>query len=187
MTLVGIFLLAAALAADSFAVSIAKGASVYRPTFRHALVIAGVFAAAQIIMPFIGWKVGITVQPFIERWDHWMAFAILLGVGGKLIHDGFRPDGEVYTRNALTISALVLSAIATSIDSLVVGFGFGFLHVSILAALAAIGTVTFIVSLGGVYLGRFVGKHFGEYVEVAAGIILIGIGCKILVDHLSAG
>ena len=185
MSLVGIFLLAVALAADSFAASIAKGSRLYRPRLRDAIVVAGIFAAFQVLMPLIGWQVGVAVQPLIERIDHWIAFAILCGVGGKLIHDGLRPDGEPYTRNALTISALILSAIATSIDSLVVGFGFGFLNASIIVALATIGGVTFIVSFGGVFLGRYVGAHFGDYVEVGAGIILIAIGTKILFDHLS--
>ena len=95
MTAVGIFLLAVALAADSFAASIAKGARLYRPSPRHAFVIAGIFASAQILMPFIGWKVGVSVRPLIERWDHWIAFAILLGIGGKLIYDGLRPAGDI--------------------------------------------------------------------------------------------
>jgi len=184
VTIVGIFLLALALAADSFAASIAKGARIYRPTIRQAVVISGVFAAVQIAMPFIGWRAGVAARPVIEQWDHWIAFAILLGVGGKLIYDGIRSRGDIYARNALTFSALLLSAIATSIDALVVGFGFGFLNVSILVALVTIGIVTFVVSFGGVYLGRLVGRHFGDYVEVGAGLILIIIGTKILVDHL---
>ena len=186
MTVIGIFILAVALAADSFAASIAKGARIYRPTLSHALIIAGAFAGAQIIMPFIGWKVGVAVRPLIEAWDHWVAFGILLGVGGKLIHDGLRANGDVYARNALTISALILSAVATSIDSLVVGFSFGFLNISILLALAMIGIVTFVASLGGVYLGHLVSRHFSNYVEVFAGVILIGIGGKILFEHLTA-
>jgi len=184
MTLVGIILLAIALAADSFAASMAKGARIFRPTLGQAFLIAGIFAAAQIVMPFLGWRIGATLRPVVERWDHWVAFAILACIGAKLIYDGLRPGGDIYARNALTISALILSAVATSIDSLVVGFGFGFLNISILMALATIGTVTFVVSFGGVYLGRMVGRHLGEYVEVGAGLVLIGIGIRILIDHL---
>ena len=185
MSLLGIFLLAVALAADSFAASMAKGSRIYRPTIRDAVVIAGIFAAVQVLMPLIGWQVGVAVQPVIERLDHWVAFAILAGVGGKLIHDGLRTKEDIYARNALTISALILSAIATSIDSLVVGFGFGFISLSILAALATIGAVTFAASVGGVFLGRYVGGHMGEYVEVGAGFILIAVGAGILFDHLT--
>lgn len=184
MSVVGLLLLAVALAADSFAASIAKGSRLYRPKIRDALVVAAIFSIFQVVMPLVGWKVGISVRPLVERIDHWIAFAILLGVGGKLIYDGLRAGESVYERNALTIWALVLSAVATSIDALVVGFGFGFLNVSVLLALAMIGGVTFAASFGGVYLGRYVGRHLGNYVEVGAGAILIVIGAAILVDHL---
>ena len=186
MSIVGLFLLAIALSADSLAASVAKGSRLSRPSIADAFIVAGVFAAFQVVMPLIGWKVGISLQPLIERIDHWIAFAILLGVGGKMIRDGLKSDGAVDTRNTLTMSALILSGVATSIDSLVVGFGFGFLKVSILAALAIIGCVTFVSSFGGFYLGRYVSRHFGEYVEVGAGLILIAIGAKILFDHLTA-
>lgn len=186
MSLFGIFFLAVALAADSFAASMAKGSQLYRPTIRDAVVIAAVFAACQVIMPLIGWQVGVAVQPMVERVDHWIAFAILAGLGSKLIYDGLHANGSVYTRNALTISALILSAVATSIDSLVVGFGFGFINLSILTALATIGAVTFMVSIAGVYLGRYAGGHLGEYVEVGAGFILIAVGVGILYSHLTA-
>jgi manganese efflux pump family protein len=186
MSLFGIFLLAVALAADSFAASMAKGSQLYRPSIRDAVTIAAVFAVCQVLMPLIGWQVGVAVQPLVERIDHWIAFAILAGLGGKLIYDGLHADGSAYTRNTLTFTALILSAVATSIDSLVVGFGFGFINLSILAALATIGAVTFAVSVAGVYLGRYAGGHLGEYVEVGAGFVLIVVGTGILYDHLAA-
>lgn len=184
MSLISIFLLALALAADSFAASIAKGARSHRPTLRQALVVGALFGSVQTLLPLAGWQIGIEFRPVVEAFDHWVAFGILSAIGTKLIYEGIRSEGAVADMGAYTIPALVLTAIATSIDSFVVGFGFGFLNISILVALAMIGGVTFLISVGGVYLGRKFGEHFGEYVEIVAGVVLIGIGLKILIDHL---
>lgn len=185
MSLFGIFLLAVALAADSFAASLAKGAQLYRPTVWQALAVGLLFGGVQTVMPLIGWQIGVPLRPFVEAIDHWLAYGILSAVGLKMIHEGIRSNGAVYIRRAYTISALILTAIATSIDSFVVGFGFGVLSVSVLIALAMIGGVTFLTSAGGVYLGRRFGGHLGQKVEIVAGLVLIGIGLKILIDHLT--
>lgn len=183
MSLISIFLLAIALAADSFAASIAKGAQLYRPSIGHALAVAVLFGGVQVLMPFIGWHVGLELQPVIESIDHWLAFGILGAVGGKSIYEGLRQKDGGNGGNAFTIPALILTAVATSIDSLVVGFGFGFLNISVLVALLTIGGVTFLSSFGGVFLGKRLSAHVGKYAEIAAGLVLIGIGMKILVDH----
>jgi len=189
MSVISIFLLALALAADSFAASIAKGAQVYRPTIGHALLVGALFGSAQVLLPLLGWQVGLTVQPVIESIDHWIAFGILTAIGGKMIYEGRKARPQEDRPGSFTLPALVLTAIATSIDSLVVGFGFGFLQISVLMALTMIGSVTFLTSFGGVYLGRRLSHHVGEYAEIAAGIVLIAIGTKILLDHtiLAAG
>ncbi len=183
MSLISIFLLALALAADSFAASIAKGAQPYRPTIWQALLVATLFGGVQVLMPLLGWQVGIELQPVIEAIDHWLAFGILAVVGGKMIFEGLHKSKSGYDANAFTISALLLTAVATSIDSLVVGFGFGFLNISVVAALIMIGSVTFLTSFGGVFLGRRLSVHVGEYAEVVAGLVLIVVGAKILWDH----
>jgi putative Mn2+ efflux pump MntP len=183
MSLISIFLLALALAADSFAASIAKGAQLYRPNIWHALLVAVLFGGVQVLMPLIGWQVGIELQPVIESIDHWLAFGILTAVGGKMIFEGLHRSESGNGSNAFTISALLLTAIATSIDSLVVGFGFGFLNISVLVALIMIGCVTFLTSFGGVFLGKRLSAHVGEYAELVAGFVLIVLGAKILVDH----
>jgi putative Mn2+ efflux pump MntP len=183
MSLISIFLLALALAADSFAASIAKGARLYRPTIWHALTVGALFGGVQVLMPLLGWQVGVELQPIIESIDHWLAFGILTAVGGKMIFEGLRQSESGYGSSAFTISALILTAIATSIDSLVVGFGFGFLNISVLAALLMIGGITFLTSFGGVFLGKRLSTHVGEYAEIIAGLVLIGIGIKILHDH----
>lgn len=183
MSLISIFLLALALAADSFAASVAKGAQIRRPTVRHALLVGVLFGGVQMLLPFLGWQVGMELQPLIESIDHWLAFAILLAVGGKMIFEGLRATATQPGANAFTLSALILTAIATSIDSFVVGFGFGFLNISVLMALMTIGGVTFVTSFGGIYLGNRLSHHVGEYAEILAGLILIAIGTKILIDH----
>lgn len=134
-------------------------------------------------MPLVGWQVGIELQPVIESIDHWLAFGILTAVGGKMIFEGLRKSESEKNSNAFTLSALLLTAIATSIDSLVVGFGFGFLNISVMVALVVIGSVTFLTSFGGVFLGKRLSAHVGEYAEVVAGFVLIGLGAKILLDH----
>jgi putative Mn2+ efflux pump MntP len=184
MSLLSIFILALALAADSFAVSIAKGVQLYRPTVWQALLVGLLFGGFQALMPLLGWQIGIELRPIVEAIDHWLAFGILSAIGGKMIYEGIGSKNNGYRRRAFTISALILVAIATSIDSFVVGFGFGFLNVSVFIALVTIGVVTFLTSFGGVYLGRRFGEHFGKYVEILAGLVLVAIGLKILLDHL---
>ncbi len=186
MSLLSLFLLALGLAADSFAAAIARGGRVYRPRLRHALLAAALFGGAQMLMPVIGWQVGVRFQPLIERFDHWIAFAILLAIGAKMIFEGFHPDVPDRPKApAFTVSGLILAAVATSIDALAAGFSFGLLNVSVILALVMIGVTTFALSFAGVYLGHRVGRHFGQYVEVGAGLLLIGIGAKILIDHTS--
>lgn len=185
MSLFSLFLLALALAADSFAASIAKGTQMFRPTLRQALLVGIIFGGVQVMMPLLGWRVGLETKPVIEAFDHWFAFAVLTVIGGKMIYEGLRADSrDFYKHRAFTVSALILTAIATSIDALVVGFSFGFVNMSVLIALVMIGGVTFVSSASGVYLGRRFGKHFGEYVEIIAGVVLVLIGLKILIDHL---
>ncbi len=185
MSFVSIVLLAIALAADSFAVAVAKGSNPYRPTIGHALLLGAVFASVQAAMPILGWLVGSEFQPIVKSYDHWIAFAILSVLGLRMLIDGLRAQEFRPEKVAFTLPALFLAAIATSIDSLVVGFGFGVLSLSIFTILLAIGVVTFASSVGGVYLGRHLEKHIGQYAEAGAGLILVGLGCVILLSHLS--
>lgn len=185
MDLVSIFLLAVALSTDSFAVAVAKGSTLYKPTIRHALLLGSIFAIVQVAMPIFGWKAGVEIQPFVRSYDHWVAFAILSVLGARMLLDGLRRSEFDPDKVLFTLPALVLAAIATSIDSLVVGFGFGVLSVAIFSTLVAIGVVTFASSVGGVYLGRQLGQHVGRFAEAGAGIVLLGLGVAILLGHLS--
>jgi putative Mn2+ efflux pump MntP len=187
MSLLSLFALAIALAVDSFAAAVAKGSRMPRPTLRQGLAVAAVFAIVQVLMPLFGWQLGIEMKPVIERFDHWVAFVILFAIGMKMIIDGVRGVNPAGSRPGLTFWALVLTAVATSIDALVVGLGFGVLNLSVLIALFMIGSVTFAVSLAGVTLGRMVHQKTEDYIEILGGLALIAIGARILFDHLSAG
>ena len=141
------------------------------------------FGGAQVVMPMIGWQIGVEFRPLVERIDHWIAFVILGLIGAKMVWEGVRGGLDGSGSAAFTLSALLLAAVATSIDALVAGFGFGVLNVSVLLALGMIGLTTFALSFAGVYLGHRFGRHFGQYVEVGGGLLLIAIGTKILIDH----
>jgi manganese efflux pump family protein len=184
MSLFSLFLLALALAADSFAASLVTAGQGDRPALRQAVQVGALFAGVQTLMPLIGWRAGLELQPLIAVVDHWIAFTILAAIGAKMIFEALHDGETLRRRHAFAISALILTAIATSIDALVVGFGFGFLNIPVLIALAMIGSVTFAVSVAGVYLGHRVGAHFGEYVEIISGLVLIAIGFRILFIHL---
>lgn len=185
MSLLSLLVLAIGLAADSFAAAAARGGRVVRPRLAQALLAAALFGGAQVLMPLIGWQVGRDLQPLVMRIDHWIAFVILGALGTKMIVDGVHARGQDADVRppAFTLSALLLAAVATSIDSLVAGFGFGVLNVSVLLALAVIGAITFLLSFAGVYVGHRFGRHFGEYVEIGGGLVLIAVGAKILADH----
>lgn len=185
MSIVSIVLLALALAADSFAVAVAKGSNLFRPTIGHALLIGFVFATVQVLMPILGWQIGAEFQPVVRAYDHWIAFSILTILGIRMVMSGLRPGLSASSKNVFTLPAVILAAIATSIDALVAGFGFGVLSLSMLSILVAIGVTTFISSFGGVYLGKRMGEHTGEFAEVGAGVVLVGLGFGILVSHIS--
>jgi putative Mn2+ efflux pump MntP len=135
-------------------------------------------------MPWIGWKVGILASSMIRSVDHWLAFAILSCIGGKMIYESRQlKEGAEKSVNPLNLYVLFSLAIATSIDALAVGVTFSFLNISIMEPVIVIGIVTFIFSLAGTYIGEYFGHVFEDRIELAGGLILIGIGCKILLQH----
>lgn len=184
MQLFQIVFIALGLAADAFAVSVSSGAIIEKLRLRHALRIAFFFGAAQAIMPWIGWKIGSLASDLIRAMDHWLAFVILSFIGGKMIYESFLlKEEEEAPVNPLSITVLLSLAIATSIDALAVGVTFSFLDLSIYEPVLIIGAITFILSLTGTYIGEFFGHIFENRIEMAGGIILIGIGSKILIEH----
>ena len=184
MSIWTILLIALALAMDAFAVSIASGFAMRQLKVRHALSMAGSFGAFQAIMPLIGWFSGIRLRGWILHVDHWVAFGLLTFVGGKMIAEAFEIEELEEKTNPFALHVLLVLSVATSIDALAAGLSFALLDVSITAPVLIIGAVTFCMSLAGVAIGTRGGHLFEKKIEVLGGVILIGIGLKILLSHL---
>jgi len=184
MSEITLFLIALGLAMDAFAVSVASGVVIRRLRVRHALLLASFFGGFQAAMPVLGWFLGRSARGFVEEVDHWLAFGLLLFVGGKMIYEARFLDEERPPRDPLNLSVLLLLAVATSLDAFAVGLSLSMLGVPIAHPALVIGAVAFAMSFAGVYIGDAVGHFFERRLEVAGGAILIGIGVKILLDHL---
>ena len=186
MPILQIVLIAFALAMDAFAVSVAGGFAIRRVRLRHALTYGLWFGGFQALMPLLGWLGGMTLTNYISSIDHWIAFVLLSGIGGKMIYESFQIKEVEESKDPLEPKTLFLLAVATSIDALAVGISFALLKVTVFIPALVIGVVTFGMSYVGVYIGAK-GSHFFERkIEVAGGVILIAIGCKILWSHLMA-
>ena len=172
-------LLALALAMDAFAVALTQGAR-FRPSVAGGVAIALTFGVFQALMPLAGWGIGAVAFEYIEAVDHWIAFGLLTFLGVRMLGGHV---GEEEAGHALTGKALLVAGVATSIDALAAGITLPTLSVAPLVAVALIGGVTFAMSGAGVALGRIAGDRFGTWAERAGGIILIGLGCKILAEH----
>jgi putative Mn2+ efflux pump MntP len=172
-------LLAVALAMDAFAVALTQGAK-FRPNARGGLAIALTFGVFQALMPLAGWVIGAVALIYVEAIDHWIAFGLLAFLGVRML-GGHVGDAEA--SHALTGRTLLLAGVATSIDALAAGITLPALGVTPWLAVALIGIVTFAMSGAGVWFGRVAGDRWGAWAERAGGVILIGLGCKILAEH----
>ncbi len=181
--------IAVALAMDALAVSIAVGVAHHPVTGRQTLRLASTFGLFQFVMCTAGWAAGETVVKHIGRYDHWVAFILLLIVGGRMIHEAFEHDEgeEKKRRDPTALGPLLVLGVATSLDSLAVGLSLAALRTSILYPAAVIGVVAFVMTVAGMKLGPALGKVFGRRAELFGGLVLIAIGIKILVDHLGGG
>jgi len=177
--------IAVGLSMDALAVSIANGFMIKQLRVRHALRIAFFFGFFQAMMPLIGWAAGITFSQYITSVDHWIAFGLLLLVGGRMIWESLSGSkkGEA-VKNCLHFPTLLMLSIATSIDALAVGVSFAFLDMTIWLPILIIGLITFVICFIGVNIGSRLGPVFGNKLGIIGGIVLIGIGIKILIEHL---
>ncbi len=187
MSPIEIILLAVGLAMDAFAVSVASGIAMKNFHMGHALRMATAFGLFQAIMPVIGWLAGRTLQSFMKGFDHWVAFLLLAFVGGKMIYEATRFEEAENESNPFGLYVLFVLSLATSIDALAVGITFAMLGTSIIAPVAVIGSVTFVLCLAGVRIGNVSGHFFEKKIEIIGGLVLIGIGAKILIQHMSSG
>lgn len=181
-----ILLLGLAMSTDAFAAAIGKGAAMRRPRWRDALRTGLVFGVIESLTPLVGWFLGASASHLIEAWDHWIAFALLAGLGVHMIHKALRSDAPHDTPQRHGLWALALAGLATSIDALAVGVGLAFVEVNILVVASVIGLCTFVMVSGGVMAGRAVGQLVGRRAEIAGGAILILVGATIVYEHVFA-
>jgi len=181
-----IFLIALGLAMDAFAVALSGGFSAGKVTKRQTLRLAFHFGLFQFLMPILGWAAGLTVQNLIQAYDHWVAFALLAGIGGKMVYESFRQEKNEGRKPDITRGAsLVLLSLATSIDALAVGLSLSLLRVRILYPSTVIGVVCFALTALGFAFGSRLGRLLGRRMELLGGMVLIGIGVRILIEHLA--
>lgn len=188
MSTLEIWLLAISLAMDCFSVSITSGIILRRNLWETFLTIGFFFGLFQALMPLIGWFVASHFHHLIEKFDHWIAFGLLFILGIRMIKESFE-DEEHHHFDPTRLPIILTLAVATSIDALAVGISFAFIGMttwsSIISPILVIGLVSFIFSIIGCLIGVYFGKRINLRAELWAGIILIGIGVKILFEHLS--
>lgn len=183
LKLIDIILLGVSLAMDATAVSICKGLSMKKLDKKKTITIALYFGTFQAIMPIIGYLLGISFKEVVESIDHWIAFFLLAVIGINMIRESLSKESESLN-DLIDFKTMTPLAIATSIDALAIGITFAFLRVNIIGAVTIIGIITIFLSMIGVFIGNEFGNKYGKIAEILGGIVLIGIGLKILLEHL---
>ena len=182
MNILELFIIAVGLSMDAFAVSICKGLSLGKIQKKHMAIAGAWFGGFQALMPLIGYFAGRFFAEKLTQYDHWVAFILLLFIGGSMIKESLCEEEE--SNDAMDIKTMFLLAVATSIDALAVGVTFAFLKVAILPAVVFIGVVTFVCSAVGIKIGSIFGTKYKSKAELCGGIILILIGLKILLEGI---
>ncbi len=182
-----LLLISFGLAMDAFAVSVCKGLAMPRRDWKKTVLIAGWFGAFQALMPLAGWFLGVRFSEVVASVDHWIAFVLLSLIGGNIIRESFHPkDPDARESDAdLSPKIMLPLAVATSIDALVTGITFAFLSVPLWLSVLLIGAVTFLLCAAGVLLGKTLRAPLEKHARLLGGIVLILIGLKILIEHLS--
>lgn len=187
MTSLAIVVLAFSLSVDSFVVSVGRGAAIGRPRLSEALRTGVVFGVVEALTPVVGWAVGLAASRYVAAIDHWIAFGLLVGVGLHMLHASLSPaeaDKPKAAPNG-SLAMLMAAAIGTSIDAMAVGVSLALLDVDIVVIALAVGLTTFLLSSGGMLVGRMLGERFGRRAEFAAGLLLCAIGTTILIEHVT--
>ena len=182
MSFLSVIFLAFSMSTDAFAAAIGKGAAMRHPTLREALRVGVIFGITEGITPVIGWLLGRAASGYITAFDHWIAFGLLVGIGGKMIWESFQKKENVKPVRH-SFSLLLLTAIGTSIDALAVGVTLALIDANIVINAIAIGLATFSMTTIGILAGKAIGERFGRLAEVAGGLVLIAIGTGILLEH----
>lgn len=184
MDLTTLILIAIGLSLDSFAVSLANGLSIKKLNAWLIFKSSTNLALFQGIMPAIGFYLALSFQHYITDYDHWIAFLLLFFIGSKMIYESLNKKDDKNNGIKLSRLKLVAQGISTSIDALAIGVSFAFLKIEIITPVIIIFIVTFIASLIGIRIGKYYGQKLGSKMEILGGLILIGIGFKILIEHL---
>ena len=189
MNFISIALLSLAMSTDAFAAAVGKGTALQKPRWSEALRTGVIFGVIEALTPLIGWALGLSAANYVKDWDHWIAFALLSGLGLRMMFEGSKAlEGKEQRKpGSHGFWLLAVTGFATSIDAMVVGVGLAFLNVNILPIAAAIGFTTFVMVTLGVMVGRLLGAAAGKRAEVFGGVLLIGMGATILIEHLTAG
>jgi putative Mn2+ efflux pump MntP len=184
MELITIIFIAVGLAMDAFVVSIVSGGAYKQLHVKHTLRMALFFGAFQAFMPLIGSLAGLSFKDYIADYDHWVAFALLAAVGGKMIYESFKIKSIEENPDPSNVFVLLVLSVATSIDALAIGITLSLITSSIIVAVTIIGLITFGLSYAGVLIGKRFGHFFENRIEALGGLVLIGIGVKILCEHI---
>ncbi len=197
MGILELFIIAVGLSMDAFAVAVCKGLSMKKMSYKNAVIIGCFFGGFQALMPLIGYILGTQFKDYITSIDHWIAFILLSIIGINMIRESrdtkCKPCGaageaacDITDQYSFSFKNMTVLSLATSIDALAIGVTLAFLQVNIIPAVSMIGIITFCFSFLGVKIGNAFGAKFESKAELAGGIILIGMGIKILLDHLGA-
>lgn len=185
MSFAALLLLAAALAADAFAVSMVQGVKMRALRASHVFAVAASFGVFQGAMPVLGWLLGAQFGRFVVSIDHWVAFGLLGIIGAKMVKDALWPPADdVDESTPLNVRGLLILSFATSIDAFAVGLGLALVGSPIVLAAIVIAVVTFLLSVVGVFLGHRFGLRFRKVAEIVGGLVLIVLGTQILLEHL---
>lgn len=189
MDLVVLIGIAVGLSLDAFTVSVTNSTVIKNLELRHGLRMSVFFGLFQMIMPIVGWAAGTTFSRYIQAFDHWIAFGLLVFVGGRMIASGLPKDRQNCCddgpgQDCRHLPTLLLLSIATSIDAMAVGLSFAMIEISVVFPALLIGVVTFFISLAGYFLGKKVGKRLNLKLDIIGGVILVAIGLNILLQHL---
>ena len=181
-----ILLLALGLAMDASAVSAARGLATPKLKPRHAVLVALLFGGSQALMPLLGWMLGQRLGPMVAAWDHWIAFVLLAGIGGKMLWEARgSAAADALPRDLFALREMFVLAIATSVDAFAVGVMLPMLDAPLALSLVTIGVVTAVLSVLALYAGRHFGAMLGRRLDAVGGLVLVGLGVMILVEHLS--
>lgn len=183
MTPGAIALLSMSMSTDAFAAAVGRGAS-NRLSFLKAVRTGAVFGVIEGLTPIMGWALGIAAASYVQAVDHWIAFSLLSIVGAKMIFDAARRDEEIDTPASSGALGLIVTAVGTSLDAAAIGVGLAFIGANIWVIAASIGFTTFVFTTIGMLVGGMIGTRFGKWAEIVGGIVLIGIGTAILIEHL---